>query len=80
MLSDVVAVHFDRLRAPDAPCWDAHAMVTFGNGQTEGFQMNGNAYLMNDDGKTIATFAKEAPPDEAWNYQFTVGETAEATA
>lgn len=71
MVARVSAVHFERLRAPDEAIWSAEAMVTFENGEVERFRLNGNAYLMNNEGKTVATFAKEAPPDEAWDYQFT---------
>lgn len=38
----------------------AQACVTFSDGSSEHFAVPGNAYLMNENGKTISTYA--APP------------------
>jgi hypothetical protein len=58
LLDDVTAVVFSR--TSEGPT----AEVTFGEGPGETFWLAGNCYLMNDQGKTIASFGV-APPGGA---------------
>jgi hypothetical protein len=58
LLDDVIAVRFDRNdNQPDRPS----VTITFGKGPGETYWPEGNCYLMNDNGKTIASFGV-APP------------------
>lgn len=69
LLSNVIAVDFTR-----DPFGTAEARVTFATGpmnantEVETFPVPGNAYVMNEDGKTISSFGSApyvpyAPPD-----------------
>ena len=50
LFDHVESVLFERNGAGPA------AVVTFDNGEQERFDLPGNAYLMNDHGKTVASF------------------------
>lgn len=43
----------------------AHVAVLFNDGDREHFPCEGNAYLMNDNGKTVAQFGSAGIPDAA---------------
>lgn len=57
LLADVVAVDFQRVATgtEDGGSYP-RALVTFGDGKSESFFMEGNAYVMNDAGLTISSF------------------------
>lgn len=52
---------FDR----DHPSNMPHAMVEYENGHNAEVELDGNAYLLNDAGKTIAAFSVSPPPEAA---------------
>ena len=65
LLADVIAVKFSRISSADeGPEVGAFVCVTFQNGACERFGVPGNAYLMNENGKTISSWGS-APFGEA---------------
>lgn len=56
LLARVDAVHFNRSPEAPEPSHNARAYVTFEGGEREEFDLVGNAYVMNDTGKTIEKF------------------------
>jgi hypothetical protein len=58
LLSDVVAVKFSRISdIGQGPRIGTFAFVRFKSGEPETFDIPANAYLMNDNGKTISSWA-----------------------
>ncbi len=55
ILSDVVAVNFHRNPAP-------MAVVTFKDDETHEFDLDGNVYVMNENGKTVSSFGVAHAP------------------
>ena len=65
VLADVIDVEFIRVTAPDYP-YPAQVRLLFGRPGTPGetFDVPGNVYVMNDNGKTVASFgSSEIPKD-----------------
>lgn len=59
LLCGVSAVDFGRSEV----CSASYADVTFNDGETERYNLNGNAYVMNDSGKTISAFGVAVIPE-----------------
>lgn len=59
ILDDVVACNFTR---PDGDEAEPVVRVTFGNDSVESFPLYGNAYLMNQTGKTVSSFGCSPVP------------------
>lgn len=59
ILDDVTAVDFERADAGAAEGSYPQARVTFRDGKSEYFYLDGNAYVMSDAGKTISSFCRE---------------------
>lgn len=58
MLADVISVKFSRaLGAGPAPEMETVAFVRLKSGELQTHHVPGDAYLMNDDGKTISSVA-----------------------
>jgi hypothetical protein len=65
LLADVISVKFSRISGVDqGPEVGAFVFVTFKVGVCERFDVPGNAYLMNENGKTISSWGS-APFGEA---------------
>ena len=57
LLSDVIAVKFSRIsNIGEGPQAGAFVFVKFKTGEPETFDVFGNAYVMNDNGKTISSW------------------------
>ncbi len=56
LLADVIAVIFKRRVEAPEPDDTPHAIITFKDLSVESFPLVGNAYVLNDEGKTIEKF------------------------
>lgn len=66
-LANVDAVNFVRVNSEeDGPKVGAFAFVTFTDGTRESFDVEGNAYLLNDTGKTLSSWGSASIPEDAY--------------
>ena len=63
LLSDVFAVDFERVADADPEQWSwPQARVTFKDGRLEYYRLEGNAYVLSENGKTISSFSHSPIP------------------